>query len=127
MQSSGCVRRTLDGFDGLPTHRPPRAPKAQLGAAAYGAPKFASRTTGSSVERVFDASCLELSVPLVIRPPRGRDHRLPGRGLSRRHAEPVRWSQYVPGGLLADVLAQPADTAAEHREFEVLERIGGWE
>jgi hypothetical protein len=38
----------------------------------------------------------------------------------------VRWSQYVPGGLLADVLAQPADTAAEHREFEALERIGGW-
>jgi hypothetical protein len=42
-------------------------------------------------------------------------------------AEPVRWSQYVPDGLLADVLAQPADTAAEHGEFEALERVGGWE
>jgi hypothetical protein len=41
-------------------------------------------------------------------------------------AEPVRWSQYVPDGLLADMLAQPADTAAKHHEFEALERVGGW-
>jgi hypothetical protein len=25
-------------------------------------------------------------------------------------AEPVRWSEYVPDGLLADMLTQPADT-----------------
>jgi hypothetical protein len=42
-------------------------------------------------------------------------------------AEPVRWSEYVPDGMLADVLAQPAETGPEHREFEALERIGGWE
>ena len=126
MQSSGCVRRTLDGFDGLPTHRPPRAPKAQLGAAAYGAPEFASRTTGSIVERMFDVSCLELSVPLVIRPPEEEIIDCLVEDYPGGTAEPVRWSQYVPGGLLADVLAQPADTAAEHREFEALERIGGW-
>ena len=42
-------------------------------------------------------------------------------------AEPVRWSQYVPDGLLADILAQPADTAAKHHAFEALERVGGWE
>lgn len=41
--------------------------------------------------------------------------------------EPVRWSEYLPDGLLADMLAQPAQTSAEHREFEALERIGGWE
>ncbi len=42
-------------------------------------------------------------------------------------AEPVRWSEYLPDGLLADMLAQPAETDPEHREFESLERIGGWE
>ncbi len=42
-------------------------------------------------------------------------------------AEPVRWSEYVPDGMLADVLAQPAETGPEHREFEALERVGGWE
>jgi hypothetical protein len=42
-------------------------------------------------------------------------------------AEPVRWSEYLPDGLLADLLAQPAETGPEHREFESLERIGGWE
>ncbi|MBV9141908.1 MAG: DUF222 domain-containing protein [Pseudonocardiales bacterium] len=42
-------------------------------------------------------------------------------------AEPVRWSEYVPDGLLADVLSYPADTGPEHREFESLERIGAWE
>ena len=29
--------------------------------------------------------------------------------------------------MLADVLAQPAETGPEHREFEALERVGGWE
>jgi hypothetical protein len=29
--------------------------------------------------------------------------------------------------MLADLLAQPAETKPEHREFEALERIGGWE
>jgi hypothetical protein len=29
--------------------------------------------------------------------------------------------------LLADLLAQPAQTGLEHREFESLERIRGWE
>jgi hypothetical protein len=42
-------------------------------------------------------------------------------------AEPVRWSEYLPDGMLADLLAQPAETKPEHREFEALERIGGWE
>ena len=41
--------------------------------------------------------------------------------------EPVRWSEYLPDGLLADLLASPVDTNAEHREFEALERVGGWE
>jgi hypothetical protein len=39
----------------------------------------------------------------------------------------VRWSEYLPDGLLADMLAQPAHTTVEHREFEALERIGGWD
>jgi Domain of unknown function (DUF222) len=42
-------------------------------------------------------------------------------------AESVRWSEYLPDGLLADMLARPADTGPEHREFESLERIGAWE
>ncbi|MGH3962549.1 MAG: DUF222 domain-containing protein [Pseudonocardiaceae bacterium] len=42
-------------------------------------------------------------------------------------AEPVRWSEYVPDGMLADLLAQPAQTDPEHREFETLERVGAWE
>jgi hypothetical protein len=42
-------------------------------------------------------------------------------------AVPVRWSEYVPDGLLAEMLAHPADTGPEHREFESLERIGAWE
>jgi hypothetical protein len=41
--------------------------------------------------------------------------------------EPVRWSEYLPDGLLADMLAQPAHAAVEHREFEALERIGDWD
>jgi hypothetical protein len=39
-------------------------------------------------------------------------------------AEPVRWSEYVPDGLLADLLTQPAQTDPEHRDFEALERVG---
>lgn len=42
-------------------------------------------------------------------------------------AEPVRWSEYLPDGMLADLLAQPVGTDPEHREFEALERVGGWE
>ncbi len=42
-------------------------------------------------------------------------------------AEPVRWSEYLPDGMLADLLAQPAQTDPEHREYETLERIGAWE
>lgn len=42
-------------------------------------------------------------------------------------AQPVRWSEYLPDGMLADLLAAPAATDPEHREFEALERIGGWE
>ncbi|HEX8759353.1 MAG TPA: hypothetical protein VF734_05115 [Pseudonocardiaceae bacterium] len=41
--------------------------------------------------------------------------------------EPVRWSEYLPDGLLADLLAVPAETDPEHREFEALERVGAWE
>jgi hypothetical protein len=42
-------------------------------------------------------------------------------------AQPVRWSEYLPDGLLADLLAQSAEVDPEHREFKALERIGGWE
>lgn len=43
-------------------------------------------------------------------------------------AEPVRWSEYLPDGLLADLLTQPAGTTdPDQREFEALERVGGWE
>jgi hypothetical protein len=41
--------------------------------------------------------------------------------------EPVRWWEYLPDGLLADLLAQPAEVDPEHREFEALEWIGAWE
>jgi hypothetical protein len=41
--------------------------------------------------------------------------------------EPVPWSEYLPDGLLADLLAAPANVDAEHREFEALERVGAWE
>ena len=42
-------------------------------------------------------------------------------------AEPVRWSEYLPDGLLADMLSHPSEVGPAHREFEALERIGGWE
>ncbi|MGQ0776268.1 MAG: DUF222 domain-containing protein [Pseudonocardiales bacterium] len=41
--------------------------------------------------------------------------------------EPVRWSEYLPDGMLADLLAYPVEVDAVHREFEALERVGGWE
>jgi Domain of unknown function (DUF222) len=67
----------------------------------------------------------ELAPPPVIVPPEEVIDCLvedePGR------AEPVRWSEYIPDGLLADLMAHPAEIDPEHREFESLERIGGWE
>jgi hypothetical protein len=39
----------------------------------------------------------------------------------------VCWSEYVPDGLLADMLSRPGEVDPEHREFEALERIGAWE
>jgi hypothetical protein len=41
--------------------------------------------------------------------------------------EPVRWSEFVPDGLLADLLAAPPQIDPGQREFETLERIGAWE
>jgi Domain of unknown function (DUF222) len=47
--------------------------------------------------------------------------------------EPVRWSEYLPDGLLADMLShpsnlsRPSDADPAHREWESLERIGAWE
>lgn len=76
---------------------------------------------------MFDTSCLEPPTPPVIRPPEEETIDCLVEDQPSGAAEPVCWSQYVPDGLLADMLAQPPDTAAEHREFEALERIGGWE
>jgi hypothetical protein len=63
---------------------------------------------------VFESSTLEWPPPPVIVPPEEVIDCLvedwPGA------AEPVRWSEYVPDGLLADVLAQPAETGPEPRE-----------
>lgn len=74
---------------------------------------------------MFDFSTLEWPPPPDIAPPEEVIDCLvedsPGA------AEPVRWSEYVPDGLLADLLAQPAETDPAHREFEALERVGGWE
>ena len=41
--------------------------------------------------------------------------------------EPVRWSEYLPDGLVADLLAAPTEIDRKHREFETLERVGAWE
>ncbi|MGH3853888.1 MAG: DUF222 domain-containing protein [Pseudonocardiaceae bacterium] len=41
--------------------------------------------------------------------------------------ESVRWSEYVPDGLLADMLSRPSDGDPAHREFESLERVGAWD
>ncbi len=79
--------------------------------------------SGRILERVFDTtSRLEWPLPPGTAPPQEIIDCLvedrPGA------VEPVRWSEYVPDGLLADVLAAPADTGPEHREFEALERVG---
>ncbi|MGH3777363.1 MAG: DUF222 domain-containing protein [Pseudonocardiaceae bacterium] len=74
---------------------------------------------------MFDTSHVEWPPPPVAAPPEEVIDCLvedqPGT------TEPVRWSEYLPDGLLADLLAQPAQTGPEHREFEALERVGGWE
>jgi Domain of unknown function (DUF222) len=74
---------------------------------------------------MFDDSRLEWPPPPVAVPPEEVIDCLvedfPG------VVEPVRWSEYLPDGLLADLLAQPAQTDPEHREFETLERVGAWE
>jgi hypothetical protein len=81
--------------------------------------------TSTIIERVFDTEALDWPPPPVIAPPEEVIDCLvedrPGA------VEPVRWSEYLPDGLLADLLAGPADTDPEHREFETLERVGGWE
>jgi hypothetical protein len=70
------------------------------------------------IEHMFD-------IPVIV-PPEGLVDCF-GEDRPSGPAEPVRWSEYVPDGLLADMLAHPADTGPEHREFESLERIGAWE
>ncbi|MGH3813530.1 MAG: DUF222 domain-containing protein [Pseudonocardiaceae bacterium] len=74
---------------------------------------------------MFDTSRREWPPPPVTAPPEEVIDSLvedsPGA------AEPVRWSEYLPDGMLADLLAQPTETDPEHREFETLERVGGWE
>jgi hypothetical protein len=79
----------------------------------------------ASIEHMFDTSLLEWPPPPVIAPPEKVIDCLvedaPGA------AEPVRWSEYVPDGLLADMLAQPAEAGLAHGEVEALERVGGWE
>ncbi len=84
--------------------------------------------TDSSIEHVFDIDqgLYEWPPPPgTIRPEDVIDRLVedPPDGI----AEPVRWSQYVPDGMLADLLTQSADTDPEHPEFEDLERVGGWE
>jgi hypothetical protein len=54
------------------------------------------------------------------------DNCLVGRQPSGTAAQ-MLWSECIPDGLLADMLANPADTGPEHREFESLERVGAWE
>ncbi|MGH3853071.1 MAG: DUF222 domain-containing protein [Pseudonocardiaceae bacterium] len=74
---------------------------------------------------MFDTSCVDWPPPPATAPPEEVIDCLveewPGVG------EPVRWSEYVPDGLLADMLSRPGDVAPEHREFESLERVGAWE
>jgi hypothetical protein len=84
--------------------------------------------TGSSIEHVFDTihglECDWPPPPATAPPEEVIDclvEDCPGAG------EPVRWSEYAPDGLLADMLCRPNDVASEHREFESLERIGAWE
>lgn len=73
---------------------------------------------------MFDASYLDWPPPATAPPEEVIDclvEERPGAG------EPVRWSEYVPDGLLADMLCRPGDVDPVHREFESLERIGAWE
>lgn len=72
----------------------------------------------SSIEHMFDkllppvfASPQDMIDYLAEDPPAGT-------------AEPVPWSEYLPDGLLADLLALSAETDPEHRGLESLERIG---
>jgi Domain of unknown function (DUF222) len=74
---------------------------------------------------MFDTDCLDWPPPPVTAPPEEVIDCLvedqPEVG------EPVRWSEYVPDGLLADMLSRPTEVDPEHREFESLERVGAWE
>jgi len=90
-------------------------------------PGLRGREVERIFEHVFDTSCVEPPAPPDITPSEEQIIDCLVEDPPRGVAEPVRWSHYVPDGLLADVLAQPADTDPEHREFEALERIGGWE
>jgi hypothetical protein len=76
---------------------------------------------------MFDTSRLEWPLPPITPPPEdviGIDDLFEDRSGA---ADPVRWSEYLPDGMLADLLAQPCGTDPEHREFQTLERVGGWE
>jgi hypothetical protein len=73
---------------------------------------------------VFDTSHLEWPPPDVVPPEEVIDCLVED---SAGVADPVRWSEYLPDGLLADMLAQPGQVGVEHREFEALERVGAWE
>jgi hypothetical protein len=83
------------------------------------------RSVARSIEHVFDTSILEWPPSPAIAPPEEVIDCLVDDPSGV--VEPVRWSEYVPDGLLADMLAQPAGTDSEHREFDALERVGGWE
>ncbi len=74
---------------------------------------------------MFDNSRLEWPPPPVTAPPEEVIDCLVED--SAGVAEPVRWSEYLPDGMLADLLAQPGQTDPEPREFETLERVGAWE
>jgi DNA-binding transcriptional MerR regulator len=91
------------------------------------APTWTLTSTGSIIEHMFEiGQDLECDwPPPVTAPPEEVIDCLvedqPGAG------EPVRWSEYVPDGLLADILSRPSDGDPQHREFESLERVGAWE
>ena len=87
----------------------------------HGAPDDAQTwtltSTRSSIEHMFDiGQDLEYDwPPPVTAPPEEVIDCLvedqPGAG------EPVRWSEYVPGGLLADILSRPSDGDPQHRDL----------